>query len=81
MSNQIKPGLYRLIDLVGDPKKGTKGIIPISRSAWLNGVKAGVYPAPVKIGSRAVAWRAMDIEEWLNSLQQTWPKKTEALIS
>jgi hypothetical protein len=81
MSIQLEQVLYKLIDLVGDSKKGIKGIIPISRSAWLSGVKAGIYPAPVKIGSRAVAWRAKDIEEWLNSLQQTWPEQTEALIN
>jgi predicted DNA-binding transcriptional regulator AlpA len=34
---------------------------PVSRSTFLKGVKEGRYPAPVRIGSRAVAWRAADI--------------------
>ncbi len=32
-------------------------IIPVSRSAWYQGVADGVYPAPVKLGPRSVAWR------------------------
>ena len=37
-------------------------VFPISRSGWYAGVQAGRYPAPVKIGARAVAWRRSDIE-------------------
>jgi predicted DNA-binding transcriptional regulator AlpA len=37
-------------------------IIPVSRSAWYAGVSAGMYPAPLKIGLRAVAWRSSDIQ-------------------
>lgn len=35
--------------------------IPVSRSSWFAGVKAGLYPKPVRLGARAVAWRAEDI--------------------
>jgi prophage regulatory protein len=35
---------------------------PVSRSGWLAGVKAGKYPAPVRLSARAVAWRAADID-------------------
>lgn len=34
---------------------------PVSRSTWYAGIKAGRYPAPVKLGLRATAWRAADI--------------------
>ena len=68
MSKHIKPQFYRLAEIVGDPKKGVKGLIPLSRSSWLKGVKEGEYPAPVKLGSRAVAWRAKDIENWMDNL-------------
>lgn len=37
--------------------------IPISRAAWYAGVKAGRYPAQVKIGLRAAAWRVSDIDK------------------
>ena len=28
-------------------------------------VKEGTFPSPVKIGSRSVAWRAVDVETWM----------------
>lgn len=34
---------------------------PVSRSTWWAGVKAGKYPAPVKLGPNTTAWRAEDI--------------------
>jgi predicted DNA-binding transcriptional regulator AlpA len=36
-------------------------IIPLSKSTWFEGCRAGRYPKPVKIGPRASAWRAEDI--------------------
>ena len=37
-----------------------RGPIPVSRSTWWAGVGSR-YPKPVRLGSRAVAWRASDI--------------------
>jgi prophage regulatory protein len=35
---------------------------------WLYAeVKAGRFPKPLKIGSRAVAWRRSEVHAWLNS--------------
>ena len=53
-------GFYRL------PTVLTK--IPVSRSAWWQGIKDGRYPAGVKIGPRTTAWLKSDIEELCNSL-------------
>jgi predicted DNA-binding transcriptional regulator AlpA len=36
-------------------------LIPVCRSQWWAGVKAGKYPAPVKLGPRTTCWRAADI--------------------
>ncbi|MDR4126667.1 helix-turn-helix transcriptional regulator [Yanghanlia caeni] len=43
-------------------------IIPVSRATWYAGIKRGIYPAPVKIGLRAVAWRRSDIDALAGSL-------------
>ena len=43
---------------------------PVSKSAWYSGVRAGRYPAPVKLGLRRVAWRQSSIDELIASLQQ-----------
>ena len=37
------------------------GIIPVSRASWWAGIKAGRYPAGVKLGPRTTAWRWSDI--------------------
>jgi predicted DNA-binding transcriptional regulator AlpA len=34
---------------------------PVSKSSWWLGVKERRYPAPVKIGRRAVAWSETEI--------------------
>jgi predicted DNA-binding transcriptional regulator AlpA len=36
-------------------------IIPVSKSTWFEGVRAGRYPKPVKIGPRASGWKAQEI--------------------
>jgi phage/plasmid primase-like uncharacterized protein len=43
-------------------------IIPVSRSCWLAGVKSGRFPKPVKLGARATAWRSVDIQALLDSM-------------
>lgn len=35
-----------------------------SRSSIYNAIKTGDFPAPVKIGPRAVAWLESAIEKW-----------------
>ena len=37
------------------------GPIPISKSAWWAGVKAGRFPTPTKLGPRTTVWRVEDI--------------------
>lgn len=43
-------------------------LIPIGRSTWWAGVKAGRYPKPVKLGARMTAWRAEDIAALIAAL-------------
>lgn len=31
-------------------------VYPVSRSAWYEGIKQGIYPAPVPLGRRSVGW-------------------------
>jgi len=43
-------------------------IIPVCKATWYAGVKTGRYPAQVKLGPRAAAWRRTDIERLVASL-------------
>lgn len=42
--------------------------IPISKSAWWQGVKDGKYPAPRKLGPRTTVWLGRDIETLIAAL-------------
>lgn len=43
------------------------GPIPMSRAQWLQGVKDGRYPQPVKLSARITAWRVEDIRAFIQS--------------
>jgi prophage regulatory protein len=45
-------------------------VIPVSRSTWLEGVRTGRFPKPVKLGRRATAWRAEDIRALIDRLAE-----------
>ena len=64
----IKDRLLRLSQII--PR-----IIPVSKSNWWAGVKAGIFPEPVKLGPRTTAWRESDImrlvENGVDEIQAT----------
>ena len=41
--------------------------VPFSRTTLWRRVRAGSFPAPVRLGERIVAWREVDIREWVES--------------
>ena len=51
-------GYVRLADL--------RPIIPLSDSTIWRRVRAGTFPAPVKLSERVTAWRADDVRRWLD---------------
>lgn len=55
-------GFLREWQIVGSKSKGIPALIPIGRTSFLNGVKSGKYPKPVKLGERTTAWRVEDIK-------------------
>ena len=63
-------GYLRLPQILGDPKAKppTPPIIPVCRTSWLNGVKSGKYPKPVKLGERTTAWKVEDIRALIDRL-------------
>lgn len=42
-------------------------LIPIGKSTWWAGVKAGKYPKPVKISRRCTAWKVEDVRKLISS--------------
>lgn len=36
-------------------------IVPVSRTTWYDGMRIGLYPSPVNLGGRRVAWWLSDV--------------------
>lgn len=56
-------------------RRQVEQLVQLSRSTIYAAVKAGTFPAPVRIGAGAVAWRRTALEVWLEAR----PLSTEAL--
>ena len=61
-------GFLRIWDIVGNKKQNIPALIPIGRTSFLNGVKSGKYPKPVKLSERTTAWRVQDIRALIDSM-------------
>ena len=60
MKSEVLPNsLYR--------RPAVEGFSSLSRSTIYRGIAEGWFPAPVKVGPRAVAWRGSDLLAWLES--------------
>lgn len=46
-------GFYRLPQVLE--------IIPTNRCAWYAGIRAGIFPQPVRISKRSVAWKKDEV--------------------
>lgn len=72
--NQLpETGFLRLSQIIGNKKTNTPALIPISRTSFLNGVKSGKHPKPVKLGARTTAWKVSDIRELIERLNNDKP--------
>lgn len=49
--------LIRLPEVLSRTGKG--------RTSWLDAVKSGAAPRPVKIGARSVAWDSCEVDNWI----------------
>lgn len=59
-------GYMRVWHIVGDKKRGIQGVLPISRSSFLAGVKSGRYQVnPVKLGDRSTGYKVEEIRALL----------------
>jgi len=63
-------GFLREWQVIGDPQSDPPipAIVPVGRSTWWAGIKAGRLPKPVKLGPRITAWRVEDIRTLINDL-------------
>jgi prophage regulatory protein len=73
MTNPIhSKALLRVQDIVGDKaaQPPILPLIPIGRSTWWAGVKAGIYPSAIKLSPRVTVWRAEDVLRFIEELDK-----------
>lgn len=58
-----RTGFVRLSAIIGNPKANPPipPFLQISKSAWYEGVHAGIYPAPIVLGPRTSVYNAEDV--------------------
>jgi prophage regulatory protein len=61
-STQYERTLLRLKDVLA--------IYPISRTSFYDGMKMGLYPKPLRLGKKTVAWRAQEMEAAIDALNK-----------
>ncbi len=63
MNTLPSTGYLRLAQIIGNKrsKPPIPAVIPVCSSSWWNGVKKGIYPAPVKLSANVTAWKVEDI--------------------
>jgi predicted DNA-binding transcriptional regulator AlpA len=64
-------GFLRIWQITGSKERNIPALIPIGRTSFLNGVKSGKYPKPVKLGERTTAWKVKDIRALIGQLGGT----------
>lgn len=69
-TTENKVCFYRIKDIIGDRKNGISAMLPISKEAWYQGIRAGRFPKPVKLAPKTSAWRRADIEALVDRLNE-----------
>jgi prophage regulatory protein len=52
----------KLIDIIGNKKRGIVGVFPVSHATWFNGQKDGRHPLPIKIG-KSTFYKVEDVKK------------------
>ena len=53
-------------------KEEVLSIFPVSKTSWDRGVANGIYPKPVNIGMRSIAWKKKDIHDLIERVNNGW---------
>jgi prophage regulatory protein len=71
MTSNLPNGFLRLPQIIGNKKSKPPlpTLIPVCANTWLNGVRSGRYPKPVRLSARCVAWRVEDIRDLIASME------------
>ncbi|MDD1607105.1 MAG: AlpA family phage regulatory protein [Methylococcaceae bacterium] len=70
MTATAQQSFLRIWHIIGDAKASPPipPLLPIGKTSFLNKVRSGEYPQPVKLGARTVAWKSEDITALIEKL-------------
>jgi len=63
-------GFIRISHIIGDPRRGIKPTIPVSRATWYQMIKDGRAPKPIRLSEGVSVWRVADIDELCHQIEQ-----------
>lgn len=58
-------GFVRIRQIIGTPE--APGPVPLSPATVWRKVRAGVFPAPIKLGPNTTVWRVEDVRAWIDA--------------
>jgi prophage regulatory protein len=67
-TESIQQLFSRVADIANNRRTGKHGIIPVSRSTWLQWVKDGKAPQPIRLSAGVTVWRTADVVAFAESL-------------
>jgi len=67
MPTQDAPSPQSLLNLTLLRESELRSLLKISHSTIYALIKRGLFPSPLRIGLRAVAWRESDIHGWIDA--------------
>ena len=56
-------------------------ITGLSRASIYAMMSKGNFPRPLRLGPRAVAWRASDVQEWIDCLAPAVPEGADGIAA
>ncbi len=61
--------------------KQVLALLGIGRTTLWRWTRQGTFPKPIRMGPRAVGWRASELQNWLDQLPLVEPTDSEEKIS
>lgn len=61
--------MLRLRQVIGDPRNGAPGLLPVGKTQLYALIKRGKFPAPTKVGASSF-WRHQEVLDAINKLME-----------
>ena len=70
MNTLPEVGFVRLKDIIGSKREGITPLIPVCRTNWVAGQKAGRFPKAIQLAPNTYAYKVEDVRALIATLGQ-----------